>query len=266
MKTVLFDMDGTITNPRESIESDMIEALCNLSRVAKVGIVTGSGLNYIKDQCRDLLINDTFKNLDSMLLMPCNGTKFVRYSKGYYNEIHSADMKLHLGKEKYNKIIRRLLQNQIKIQDLLYKEDIPLTGNFIDCRKSMINWCPIGRNATRMERNVWTNFDIENATRNSIIKTYFNDIIFKDVTVKFGGSTSFDIYPHGWDKTYALNHVKVESCYFIGDKCYGRGNDKEIFEKVNKEGIEAFSTNSLQQTITIIKNIINREKNEQRGN
>ena len=39
--TVAFDMDGTLTRPRNKAEPDMIEYLKRLRKVSKVGIVSG---------------------------------------------------------------------------------------------------------------------------------------------------------------------------------------------------------------------------------
>ena len=39
---VLYDMDGTLTPPREPLEESMVPVLEQLSEVAKIGIVTGS--------------------------------------------------------------------------------------------------------------------------------------------------------------------------------------------------------------------------------
>lgn len=54
-----------------------------------------------------------------------------------------------------------------------------------------------------------------------------------------GGQISFDVFPHGWDKTYCLQHVANEKnlpggvdythIHFFGDKTYEGGNDWEIY-------------------------------------
>ena len=56
-----------------------------------------------------------------------------------------------------------------------------------------------------------------------------------DVTIKLGGETSFDIFPDGWDKTYALNHFPDHKIWFLGDRCGDNGNDKEIFDALQPE-------------------------------
>jgi phosphomannomutase len=43
------------------------------------------------------------------------------------------------------------------------------------------------------------------------------------LTYSIGGQISFDIFPRGWDKTYALRHVEhegFEEIHFFGDKTY----------------------------------------------
>ena len=47
---VLFDVDGTLTESRQMISKDMIEALRELSHTTEIGLLTGSGLEYIKEQ------------------------------------------------------------------------------------------------------------------------------------------------------------------------------------------------------------------------
>ena len=74
-----------------------------------------------------------------------------------------------------------------------------------------------------------------------------------DVTIKLGGDTSFDIYPEGWDKTYALKHFPESQwdCFFVGDRCNPTGNDYEIFEHLNAQE-RAFETSGPEETIEII--------------
>lgn len=43
------------------------------------------------------------------------------------------------------------------------------------------------------------------------------------LTFSIGGQISFDAFPHGWDKTYALRHVEnegFEEIHFFGDKTF----------------------------------------------
>ena len=81
----------------------------------------------------------------------------------------------------------------------------------------------------------------------------------KSLSFSLGGSTSIDIYPHGWDKTYALNHYDDNNLFwFVGDRCLQEtGNDKALYDKLNSiRKNTAFQTNGPSQTIQLIKDII----------
>ena len=47
---VLFDMDGTLTEPRKVIKNDIVPALRELCKVTEIGIVTGSDYDYVRQQ------------------------------------------------------------------------------------------------------------------------------------------------------------------------------------------------------------------------
>ena len=102
----------------------------------------------------------------------------------------------------------------------------------------MINWCPIGRNASNSDREVFANFDKTNGTssfRRTILTQLQEEfeVAKIPVVIKLGGDTSFDIYPEGWDKTFALQHFPDHEIFFLGDRCGDNGNDKEIFDALH---------------------------------
>ena len=74
------------------------------------------------------------------------------------------------------------------------------------------------------------------------------------VTIKLGGETSFDIFPNGWDKTYAMNHFEGYEIYFLGDRCGDNGNDKEIFDALQPEC--SFWVEGTQHTKEILQEIL----------
>jgi len=140
--------------------------------------------------------------------------------------------------------------------ELLQEEfSIPLTGNFIQNRSSMINWCPIGRNAQPAQRKEFMATDNLYNIRERYIEK-LADLLHKneiDVVSKLGGNTSFDIYPPGWDKTYALQHFDKTKWdfWFVGDRCGINGNDYEIFNHLKDKG-RSFETGSPEETVEII--------------
>ena len=157
-KIVLFDMDGTLTEPRKKMNWEMTGSLSDLQENGyEIGVVSGSDLDYISEQCQ--IIKDINPvDWKSIHYLPCNGTKYYTVlPNGNYKCEYSLDMIELLGKQKYNRIIYKLLESQRKLHFMLGGKEIPLTGTFIQYRGSMINWCPVGRNAGDKEREEFKN-------------------------------------------------------------------------------------------------------------
>jgi len=133
---------------------------------------------------------------------------------------------------------------------------LPLTGHFVDYRGSMINWCPVGRNANDSDRKRFQEFDKEDSNfRLDEIRGFENFFkratIGDNVQVKLGGETSFDIFPKGWDKTFALQHFEDYECWFVGDRCGNGGNDQTIYEKLRVHG-RSFEVKTTKDTLRLV--------------
>ena len=82
------------------------------------------------------------------------------------------------------------------------------------------------------------------------MKERFADL---NLTYSIGGQISFDVFPEGWDKTYALNFIgesEYEEIHFFGDKTFVGGNDYEIFSHPRVKG---HTVNGPEDTMTQCK-------------
>ena len=86
----------------------------------------------------------------------------------------------------------------------------------------------------------------------NIVKKHFIEYI----DVSWIDCGPFDIFPTGWDKTYALKHFPFYNYWFVGDRCGPNGNDKEIYDLLKPQN-RAYETNSPKETGEITKSIIN---------
>ena len=230
---VMFDMDGTLTEPRKAFDYSLLgDSLYGLTNAGvHVGIITGSDEDYLREQMGEFLLKSSSRYKTH--LMPCNGTKYFR-PPNFANEEHKliseVSMKKALGTENYRKLIEELILSQVHMSTY----GIPLTGHFINCRGSLINWCPIGRNADDEERALFKTLDKAEGVREKVIDELKAMLeqkgLLRKLTIKFGGDTSFDIYPKGWDKTYGLRHFQGWDVWFVGDRCGVGGNDYELYE------------------------------------
>jgi len=250
----LFDMDGTLTAPRKKINTSMIRQLQRLSKYMKIGIVTGSDYDYVLQQCSEIF-DIGGVDVDKIDIFPCNGTKHYSWKNNNFELLHDADMIEEIGQLNYNYILQCLSAFQMMIT---LSHDLPYTGTFFQYRGTMLNWCPIGRQAVDFEREAWVDADSEKGIRNYFFDEIKNLISERkmNVTVALGGSTSFDIYPTGWDKTYVMNHLDLyDEVLFVGDRCKEGGNDKALYEFLSP-GITSFETEGPDLTVEIINNII----------
>lgn len=145
--------------------------------------------------------------------------------------IAEASIVSFLGEEKLQKLINFVLRY---IADL----DIPVKrGTFIEFRKGMLNVSPIGRNCSQQERCDFEEYDKETKVREKFVSVLKDEFADAGLTYSIGGQISFDVFPTGWDKTYALQFVDhFKEIHFFGDKTYEGGNDYEIYESSRTVG------------------------------
>tara|TARA_B100002019_G_scaffold290246_1_gene307480 strand:+ start:3219 stop:4016 length:798 start_codon:yes stop_codon:yes gene_type:complete len=258
-KIVLFDMDGTLTPARKKMTIEMCRKLDELQRHGfEIGIVTGSDMEYLKEQC-DLMLGLGPVNASRVHYLPCNGTKYYKMYNNKFQAVYERDMWQEIGDQQFKKLNSLLCSLQNSIATFY---DISLAGNYIVYRGSMINWCPIGRSATAANRAQWCFKDRKQEIRKQwlrITRQALNNHDLENVVVKLGGETSFDIYPEGWDKTYAFRNFNDEdTIYFVGDRCQPYvGNDYEAYIHAKNRGNgNGYSTTGPEETIRIIDEII----------
>jgi len=221
-KLVLFDVDGTLTEPRECASAEMSSFLSELRSHVAVGIVGGSDLVKQQEQMGANIVNEVDYSFSE------NG--LVAFKDG--KEIGRQAINKHLGEENVKRVVNWTLKYIAGL-------DLPIKrGTFIEFRAGMLNVSPIGRNCSKEERNDYEKFDLANNVRKDMIASMRTEFADLNLTYSIGGQISFDVFPKGWDKTYCLNHLpasEFDEIHFFGDKTFEGGNDFEIFthERVN---------------------------------
>ena len=261
---VLFDMDGTLTPARESADIPIAEALKELSRHADIGIVTGSGYEYLRQQCGLILDSIAGPDLGTIFLLPCNGGQFYRWDGSQWKMLADKNILEHFGRKGFNELIKACIYVFNAAIEDSFSHPWNVTGHFVEYRGPMINLCFPGRQADKPSRILFQEIDSVQGVRNKAMQRLAAKLKIEGLNgldLKLGGNTSVDIFPIGWDKTLALEHLQHEHVWFVGDRCTGSGNDREIYEFADARR-RGYQTTSPTQTITIINDIINiiREK------
>jgi phosphomannomutase len=250
-------MDGTLTPSRKMILQDMIPHISGLLKHARVGIVSGSGFEYIKEQCSPLW-EDASIDPSLIDILPCNGTQKLIWNSGdqEYQHVYNRDMREHLGELSFKKLVRAILELQSKLANT--ELELTVTGTFIQYRGSMLNWCMAGRDHNDNDRADFLELDKQRLIRKNLLtklRRCLQRAGVKGITMALGGECSIDIYPDGWDKTHALLHYPELTATFVGDKCKEGGNDYTIFEKLGPNAM-SFETDGPDMTKDIINKLI----------
>lgn len=228
---VLFDVDGTLTEPRQKISSVMNKFIFDkLAKYVDIGVVGGSDLVKQKEQLGGDIITKSVYSFSE------NG--LVAYKNGIL--IGKTTIKDHLGEENIKKIINWTLRYIAEL-------DIPIKrGTFIEFRSGMLNISPIGRNCSKEERDEFEKYDQIHKVRNNMIDLMKQEFANLNLVYSIGGQISFDVFPKGWDKTFCLNYINLdeyESIHFFGDKTDLGGNDWEIYNDLRVQGHSVKSPN-----------------------
>ncbi|XP_065160037.1 phosphomannomutase 2 [Atheta coriaria] len=215
----LFDVDGTLTKPRNAIEPHIKDFLVSKLRSKYyIGLVGGSDFSKISEQMCGLEVLSKFDYVFSE-----NG--LVEFRNGALQPPVQS-IQSYMGEEKLQKFINFCLAYLSKIT-------LPVKrGNFVEFRTGMINISPVGRSCTQAERDEFDKYDKQHLIRKKMIEAIEKEFPGIGLTYSIGGQISFDVFPHGWDKRYCLKLLEqegFEAIHFYGDKTDPGGNDHEIF-------------------------------------
>lgn len=162
-------------------------------------------------------------------------------------EVGKGSIQNHLGELTLQRFINFVLK-------YLSELELPIKrGTFLEFRNGMMNICPIGRQCTREERNMFHAYDNEHHIRKKMIEVLKKEFHNVDLTYSIGGQISFDVFPNGWDKTYCLRHVTkgthFKEIHFFGDKTELGGNDHEIYNDPQTIGHKVSSPNDTMKLL-----------------
>tara|TARA_A100001515_G_scaffold138781_1_gene132683 strand:- start:1355 stop:2122 length:768 start_codon:yes stop_codon:yes gene_type:complete len=232
-KALLFDMDGTLTDARQPISQDVLDAMSSITNTLKLYLVTGSDMSKIEEQIGTENLLSLFNRVYA-----CNGTRVWNCDLDMDDEtrpvepelIHKVSLTDFYSESDLNHIVNTLLgiaaNTHTKIK----------TGTFIEWRDSQINFSVVGRNCTPEQREDYVRWDKKSNERNKIIEQLREKFSGWGLSFRLGGQISIDITREGWDKTYAFKNMKEspDQCVFFGDKICKDGNDFDIAMKCAK--------------------------------
>ena len=191
----LFDIDGTLCEPKLEVKENMVQQLKNLSEMKDIELACVT-CNNMENAKREL--KDSFPYFSDYYTE--NGV--VSYDKDQ-KIVQQGSMKELLGKEKYDTLIKYFY-------DYIETIDVPFkVGNYLDERSAVINVSAVGNPVTLEQREQMRVWESEKHPIEKFRKAC-EEKFGKEYGLRFtkGGIKSFDVFPAGWDKTYCLKFIK----------------------------------------------------------
>jgi len=215
MINFLFDVDGTLTPARDSIDKDFDSFFgqwvhSQQKKNNKVFLVTGSDRDKTKSQLSESLI----RLVDGI----------------YQNSGNQLYVRNHLRWEKHWQVPDSLIEdlNKILEKSKWYgkaENNIEYRRGEMSAMPMMINFSTVGRSASAVQRKEYFEWDKGKGERLDIVDSLSSK--YDDISFAIGGEISIDIYPKGRDKSQVLSNMVGETIFF-GDRCEAGGNDYEI--------------------------------------
>ena len=204
----LFDVDGTLTEPRQKIDKVFSKSFAawenwQIEKLNSVYLVTGSD----RDKTVEQIGVSLWRHVDGVY-QNC-GNVFYQHGKLIKRSEWKMSDELCLS-----------ITEQVEKSRWYGKAD-----NNIEQRVGMLNISTIGRSASAVQRREYFNWDKANGERLDIV--YELSQKYPDLSFDIGGEISIDIYPKGKDKSQVLDDMFGKSI-FIGDRCEEGGNDHSI--------------------------------------
>lgn len=212
MISYLFDIDGTLTVPRQKISPEFEEYFFNWMQERQVFLVTGSDLVKVKEQ------------LSERIIKACAGV-FCSMA----NELYMEGVEVYKNELKIPDELIFWLKDQLNLSPYPVKRT-----NNLEFRSGMLNFSVAGRDSSVEERNAYCEWDKQHGEREKIA-AYINKT-FPDMEACVGGQISIDIQNKGKNKSQASkwirNWIKNPDIIFFGDKTMPGGNDRAIVEDI----------------------------------
>lgn len=202
MNKFIFDVDGTLTPSRQTIDPEFKEFFKTFIQDNKVWLVTGS---------------DYAKTVEQLGADICENVVTVYNCSG--NDVYFKGKRVNAKSFEAPKELYDLMNGWLQTSRFPSR-----TGNHIEERMGTINFSIVGRNANQDQRKEYIKWDLEHRERESI--AFQINLEFENVTARVGGETGIDIFRAGGDKSQILEDFNnTDKIYFFGDKMDESGND-----------------------------------------
>lgn len=246
MKTIVFDLDGTLTESKEDLDDEMVVLLQKLLVNHNVAIISGAAWKQFQKQIVSRLCDDE-KLLNNLYLMPNSGGSMYQ-TWGRYGWVATYQIKLNK-----RDAVRIQAAFDEAIKDSGFEQPQKLWGKQIENRESQITFSALGQRAPLDDKE---KYDPDHSKRKILVESLQKKLASYDIRI--GGTTSIDVSLKGINKKYGIDelmkrlHISKDDVVFVGDSIFKGGNDYAAVEM----GLEYVQVKDFEDTKTWIRSVL----------
>lgn len=240
---IAFDLDGTLAESKQPLDSAMGEALADLLDVVDVAVISGGDWPQFERQVASRL--PTRANIARLWLMPTTGTKLYTHGSGAWRPVY-AELFTHKEKLCIFGAFDASLEATGFVPEAVW-------GERVEDRGSQITFSALGQQAPIDAKEKW---DSDFAKRKVIQRDLRQRL--PGFSINMGGATSIDVTREGVDKAYGLTKlqgargISLDAMLFVGDAIFPGGNDYPA----KTLGLDTVSVRDPRETRAVIDTII----------
>lgn len=225
----VFDVDGTLTPSRLSMDDEFSEFFLHWSSDKNVYLLTGSDHEKTIEQVGEKIWTNVTESHQ------CGG-----------NVIYKQGKLIKESNWKPSKSLLDMCKHLIDISNYEIK-----AGNHIETRVGLLNISVVGRNCTQKQREDYYEWDMEHGEREFICRAITK--IFPELEASAGGQISVDIHEFGKNKSQIRKRLHGD-IHFFGDKTMKGGNDFPIADVLTSPD-KVFQVENWEHTYKLLKQI-----------
>jgi len=218
-RVVIFDLDGTLSESKSDLDSEMAKLIAGLLENRYVAVTSGCSFHQFENQFLDKL--PAAANRSNLFLFPTCSASGYYYNgkKGKFYRAYS-----NLMPKKAVKKIRKSFDEVFA--DIKYSRPKRTYGPVFEDRGSQLTFSALGQEAPLELKREWD----PNQRKRLIIRRHLRQKL-PTFEITIGGTTSIDVTRKGINKTLCVKklgerlHVNKKEMLFVGDALFKGGND-----------------------------------------
>lgn len=242
---IIFDLDGTLAESKQSLTSEMAELVAKLLQKTKVAVISGGALSqFLKQVVAHLPIDARLENL---YLLPTSGAALYEWRNDGWEKIYEERLS-----EADKDVIETAMRDAAKETKLIdFNEEA--WGEYIEYRGGQVTMSALGQQAPIAVKKEWD----PNHVKRHALQAAIAERLPK-FSVAMGGATTIDVTRKGIDKAYGIHQlserlkIPESKMLYVGDELVAGGNDEAVF----KTAVETRAVASPADTLHFIQTLL----------